>query len=870
MSLEEARRQALIGLGGVERFKEEWRDARGVRWLEDLRRDIRYALRRLVRERGFSAPAIVTLALGIGVTAAVFALVNAVLLQPLPYPDANRLVTVGHAASRVKLPWPGLSGGTFLYYRKQNRVFESMAVYVAHVRTVTDLGASRSPERVRMLAASPSLFSVLRTTPYLGRFPTAADFHLGTSGGGVLISYDLWVRRYGADRSILGHTIEVDRARFIVVGVAQPGFHFPTPDTQMWAGWPQEPFEAAFGPHASVRGLFENGIARLKPGVTLDAAQQDLQRLVRSLPDAFPDVTARELGDMGLRATVVPLKSTIVGNVRVPLLLLAATALFLLLITWANVTNLCLVRAEREAREVAMRRALGATDGHLVRRFLSEALIVAGAGGALGLLVSYAAVTTRFGFAPQAIPRLSGVRVDAAVVGFVSMLSVASALLLAGIALFGAGRSTPARVLTGGLTRMTSGRRERSGRRLLVAAQMALALMLLIGSALMARSFWELTQVRLGFQPAGLLTFHLSAPADMDQNYRTAARVHHEVLTRLRALPGIEAAEAGQVDGFPLAGQRNRTERVAAAGHLAPADSATAPLALVSFATSGYFRVMGIPLIKGGPFQASDMNQESPGVILSASLAHALFGSENPMGKRVQWADSGYHNPPYTVVGIVGDVPSVTIRQGPSKVIYFPNVYPPQADTITHVLLEYTPDEEVYVICTALPASALMPAIRRTVHDVDPRLVITNVSMLRELVADSIAQTRLMMLLLLVAAATALSLGVIGLYGVLAYTVSQRTSELGIRIALGASPGGVVRAIVQQGAWLALVGIAAGLVAAFALTRFLGSLLYQVSPSSPMTFAAMAAVLFAVAVVASYLPARRAGRIDPVRALKGE
>ncbi|HEX5437701.1 MAG TPA: ABC transporter permease [Gemmatimonadaceae bacterium] len=870
MRPDEARRQALLKLGGVERFKEEWRDARGVRWLEDLSRDARYAMRRLTRERGFSIPVIVTLALGIGVTAAVFALVNAVLLKPLPYPQADRLVAVGHTASRVKLPWQGLSPGTFLYYGKQNRVFESMAVYVEHLRTVSDPGTSEAPERVRMLETSPSLFSVLHATPYLGRFSTAADFHRGTPGGAVLISYDLWARRYGADRGILGRTIEVDRTPFIVVGVAQPGFHFPTPDTQIWAGWPQEPFVAADGPHVSARMLFETGIARLKPGITPDVAQRDLQRLVRSMPDAFPDITTKQLGDMGLHATVTPLKDVIVANARVPLLLLSATAAFLLLITWANVTNLSLIRSERERREVAMRRALGATDGHLVRRFLMEGFIVAAAGGVLGLVLAYAAITTRFGFARDAIPRLGGVHMDNAVVAVVLVLSLASALLLSGISLLSARRSKPAVTLAGGLTHMTVGRREQSVRRLLVAAQVALALTLLVGSALMARSFCKLTEVTLGFRPANLLTFYMPVSAGAYPNYRTSARIDHEVLTQLRALPGIEAAEAGDIAGFPLAGPRQLKARLMATGHLASADSAEAPYAFVSFATAGYFRTMGIPLMHGRPFKTGDMNHESPGVILSASLARALFGSENPMGKRVQWAGSGYHNPPYTVVGVVGDVPSVTIRDGPSKVVYFPNVYPPQADTITNVLLDFIPDAEVYVLRTTLPASALLPAIRRAVRDVDPTLAIGKVATLQDTVADSMAQTRLMMLLLLVAATTALALGVVGLYGVLAYAVAQRRSELGLRIALGATPASVTQMVARQGVLLALVGIAAGILAAFALTRFLGSLLYQVSPGDPSSYVAAAALLFVIALAASYLPARRAAHVDPIEALRVE
>ncbi|MFN2566486.1 MAG: ABC transporter permease, partial [Gemmatimonadaceae bacterium] len=395
----------------VERFKGRLRDGRSFGVFDDLVRDARHALRRVARERGFSIPVVATLAIGTGVMAAVFALVNGVLIRPLPYRDADRLVALRHTA-RAELPMTGLSTGTFLHYRAHNRVFDDVALYDVDLETITDDGDA--PEQVKVVAASPSLFSVLRARTYIGRFPTAEDYVFGERSG-ILISHDFWRRRYGADPGILGRTVEIARrGNHVIVGVAEPGFYFPDHDTQVWEGWPQEGGNAGPGTHqrASVRGLGYSGVARLKAGVTPEAVERDLMRLVATLPDAYPDVTMQQLWHLGLRAVAVPLKDAVIGDVRVALLMLLATGVFLLVITWANVTNLALVRAERLRREVAVTRALGASFGHLARRFGVESLLLATLGGALGLVLAGSAVRARFGFAPGEIPRLHDVRVD--------------------------------------------------------------------------------------------------------------------------------------------------------------------------------------------------------------------------------------------------------------------------------------------------------------------------------------------------------------------------------------------------------------------------------------------------------------------------
>ena len=830
---------------------------------------VRHALRRLLRRPGFSVPVALTLALGIGASAAVFALVNGILIRPLPYREADRLVAVGHAASRVELPMTGVSLGMADYYRAQNHVFEDMGVYVEHVGTLTDLD---QPERVRWAFATPSVFSVLRTAVSLGRLIRPGDYEAGIVGvvHGALVSHDLWVSRYGADSGLVGRTIELDRLRVPVVGVLEPGFHFPHPETDVWLAFGWAPRYAA---KAGLGSLWASAVARLKPGVSLAEARRDLQRLVHSLPDAFPDVTQAPLEALGLRGAVVPLKDAIIGEVGVALLLLLATGGFLLLITWANAANLSLVRAEGLRHEVALAHALGATDRHLARRFLSEGVLLSTVGGALGFALASAAIQVHFGFAPDAIPRLGDVGVDLTVLAVILGLSLSSAGLLAGVAFLSARRRPDlAGTLAGAVGRMTAGHRQQVVRSFLVAWQVAFALALLIGSALMAQSFWRLRHVRLGFDPDGAVAFHLPLPLPPsgEKNYYHAdARIHQEVLERLRAIPGVAAAEAASTSGFPVTPVPSFYNVRLTAADRGADSSRDRPYAELSFATPGYFRAMSIPLLQGRTFRWEDTGREGHGVILSASLARALFDREDPIGRRVRWARPS-RDPDYTVVGVAGDVPSDRIQDGPTKVLYFPNIYPPKADTITGVVHIYIPDDEFYVLRTHLAPMSLAPAIRRVIREVDPKLLIAQIGTLEALVDGSMARARLTMVLLLVAAATALGLAMTGIYGVLSYAVSRRTAELGVRIALGARPATVVRMVVRQGALLTLVGIGVGAVGAVVLTRYLRAVLYQVSPTDPVAFAAMAGLLFGVALAASYVPARRAARVDPMVALRNE
>jgi putative ABC transport system permease protein len=827
---------------------------------------LRHAARRLRRVPTYALAVVVALALGIGASAAVFSLVNTILLRPLPYPQSDRIVGVRHTA-RTDLPALGVSNSLTLYYGKENHSFADVGMYFERVVTFTGPGEA---ERVSAAEVSPNVFSILHVTPALGRLPVTADFDPSHSySTGVLIGYGLWMRRYAGDPTVVGRPITINSDPAVIVGVAPPGFQFPKAGTQAWLGTPPERLDGVA--KAQLRALYYSGIGRLKPGASIAGAQRDLQRLVDRIPEAFPATTRAKFEPLGLRAEVVPLKDLIVGHVSARLWLVLATAAFLLLLTWTNVTNLALVHAERQRKDIAVERALGATTGHLAVRCLAEGVLLGVVAGGLGFGLAALAVSAQFGFQAEQLPRVTEVRVDGTLAGAVVVLTTISILLVTVVSLVSARRPARAGSLSSGLVRTTSGRQEQRARRVLVGAQLAIALTLLIASGLMVQSFWRLLNVPLGFRPAGVYTFFLPTNALASPDYAPYARVTDELLTKLRVVPGVEAAESATRGAFPVAPAAWINRQRTSPSEGPAADSTKSPSALFGFATPGYFKAMGIPLLTGRTFLTSDMNPGSSGVVVSAALARALFGDQPALGRQVRFDPTGERR--YTVVGVVGDIPTEGIAEGPSKTLYFPNVFPLPIDPATGkpagAGLSYLPTQEMYVLRTTLPAASILRAARNAVREVDPRLVVVDPQPLDALVAGSIAGTRLTMLLLVVAAVTALIVGLVGIYGIQAYAVTLRTSELAVRIALGASPASATAMVVREAALLTTFGIAAGLLAAAGVTRLMVSLLYGVRPGDPVVYAAMATLLAAVALGASYLPARRVGRIDLVQALGG-
>jgi predicted permease len=815
---------------------------------------VRRAVRRLWRSPAFAASAVATLAIGIGSTVAVFTLVDAVLLRPLPFAEADRLVAAGHAAPGLGLEKTGQSGGTFLYYREKNRTLEDLAVYNENVLSVTDRGDA---ERIDAAFASVNLFSVLRARPHLGRTFVPADGEPDAPSVAV-ISHAFWVRRYGADPGVIGRRVDLNRDPAEIVGVMPAGFAFPQPATAVWYNMPMRASKAR------VRDLHLSGIGRLRPGVTPEDAAADLQRLVPGLSEAYPDATPELLREAQLRAAVVPFKDVVVGDVRLALMVLACTAGFVLLITWANVANLFFARAEHQRKEIAVERALGARGVDLGRRFVAESVVVSLLGAALGMLLAYVAVAYRFGFSPGVIPRLHEVGVSGGVLAFTAGLSLLTALLLAAVLYLRAGRPAISPVLRGGLGGSAGTRAARHTQRALVALQVALALTLLIGSAMMAQSFWRLRQVELGFQPRSVLTFEIALPARQYFEFSRSAGFHHDLAERLRGVPGVLGAEA--VSTLPLTPSSDTPEGVERAD--APGRG-IAPTTALAMATAGYFRTMGIPVRRGRGFAPGDLAAGVPPVVLSEELARAAFGGDDPVGREVRLAGQP-RQPAYRVIGVVGSVPGEAIPAGPARTLYFPALDDLRNRPDADVPIPLVPRTMTFVVRTSVPPASLTPAVRRIVASMDPQIPVANVRSMEEIVDGSVARMRLTMVLLLFGAGAALFLGVVGIYGVVSYTVSQRTPELGVRIALGARPAAVTAMVLRQGVLVALAGVAAGVAAALGLTGFLAGLLFGIEPGDPATFAAMAVFLLAVATAASYLPARRAARIDPAIALRAD
>jgi predicted permease len=820
---------------------------------------IRRAARRLIAAPAFTIPVVLTLAIGIGAAAAVSTLVDGVLLRPLPYPDAERLVTLRHSAPGLDIAETGQSVGTYVHYRAQNRVFADVGAYWDREQTITD---GNQPERIRIAIVTPSLFSVLKVPPIVGQWLAPTD-----APRTVMISHGLWMRRYGGDSSIVGRTIEINRAPSRVAGVMPPGFGFPTPETQLWLGTSLAKSQRA---GIGVHDMYVTTIARLRPGVSPDSARRDIDRMIPGLAEAYSDAPAGLLRRSQLRGIVIPLQAAVVRDVRPVLLIVGAAAAVVLLIVWANATTLVLLRAERQQPDVAVELALGATIGDLLRRFLSEATLLVLAGGIGGFVLASIAVAARFGVGTEYVPRLDDVRGGGTVVAVVVALSAVSLLLLATVALARAlrlrGSGSPFRAAT----RLTASRERLHAQRSLVAVQLALALVLLTASAILARSFQRLTRVDVGFDPAGVVTLEAALPVGTYTTYHSEASFYARLLEQLRAVPRVTAVEAVQ-SGIPLTPIAEVTRDAVAALPLgsAVAASVDTTAAASAVASPGYFRAMRIPLLQGRTFTAGDLLGEQHPVVISASLARALFSGGPALNRQLRLTNTNRSEyPPYTVVGVVGDVPGETIAQGPAARLYFPMLDDLHATPEAEPRIPYYPFEMTLVVRTGLPPATVAATVRRIVSSIDPKVPVWGERSLESVVTASMARVRLATLLFLVATTAALTLGIIGIYGVMSYAVSQRTYELGVRLALGASPQAITQMVVRDGARIAIAGIVFGLLAAWLLTRLLRAVLFQVSPSDPIAFVSTPTLLLGLSLLAAYLPARRAGRTDPVTALK--
>lgn len=822
---------------------------------------VRYAWRSLRRAPAFTIAASLTLALGVGATTAIFSVVNAVLLRPLPYSEPARLVGIWHTLPGVNIPQAGHSLGTYFTYRKLTTDFEEMGAYDVNSVSLSDLTGGGQPERLLVAEITPTVLPVLRVSPLRGRNFTVAEGEPNAAPV-AMISDALWRRRFGADPSLLGRTIELDGRAREVIGIMAPGFHFPDAKVQVW-------LPLILDPAATFAGGFDHTvIARLRPGVSNSAAESGLQRAMARIPELYPNLApglsmAGIIENARMGVELHPMRDDVIGAFGQVLWVVAATAGLVLLVACANVANLLLVRAEGRQKELTVRAALGAGRGRVLGHFFAEGVVLAIIGGALGLALAAIGVGLLVRYGPAELPRLAEVSVDGTALAFAFIATLAASLLATFVPAMRQGNVNLGAMLREGGRSGTAGRARQQTRGLLVVAQVALALVLLSGSGLLARSVMRLQAVRPGFDATNVLTLRLDLPSAVYRQPAAMARFYEQLIDRLSGVPGVQTV--GVTSKLPLQAEGSNLNPVWREDRPLPPD-ALPPLAVFVRANGSYFQAMGIPLIAGRTFSSMTEAQSPFEVIVSRKLAREQWGDStgvSVLGHRVKTLNGTL----YTVIGVVETVRDSSLAAPPTAQVYFPVTT--AADTGA--------DRSIYglgtlsvVIRTAGDPLALIATVRREVFSLDPRLPIFNLRAMEDVVAQSFARISFTLLVLAVAAGVALVLGAIGLYGVIAYVVSLRTKEIGVRIALGARPGEVGRLVARQGVLLAGAGVAVGLVAFLLLARMLRGFLFEVSVTDPVTLVGVSTLLVAVAVGASWIPARRAARIDPVEAMRAE
>ena len=828
--------------------------------MDVMTQEMRYALRRLCKSPAFTAAAVLTLALAIGANAAIFTVVHRVVLNPLPYPDADRLIQVDHGSLRLNAPeGMGLTPGLYFHYAARAQTLDRVAVYRTEDLTLTGGGP---PERLRVARATPSLAAVLGVAPRLGRWFVDADGQPGAARV-VVLSQPLWQRRYGGDPRVIGTAVMLGGQPATIAGVMPASFRFPEPQTDMWVAEQLTP--------AAGFGLWSyTGVARLRTGRTFEDARADLNALVLDVAAAYPD-DPRAAGNAMAKIFFAgkSLKDATLGSIERGLWILLASVGLVLLVACANVANLFLVRSEARQRDVAVRRALGAGGGRIARYFYSESLALSAAGGALGLAIASIAVRVVVGFAPPNLPRLHEIQIDSIVIGYTALLSVVAAILFGSIPL--THRSALARSLhDSGRGNTVSVRRYRT-RHALMGAQVGVALVLLVGAALMVRSFQALRALDPGFNPVSTLTFGLGLS---EHRYRTrdeAVAAHHAILEHVSALPGVTRVSASTC--LPLRGACfGNTVRVEGRSY----EGTVPPLGLFRAVAADFFEAMGIRVLRGRGISRDDIERRAPVAVVSEAFANRFYPGQDPVGQRIASHRSpigmDHVTPPawLEIVGVVADSSSGRVIPAgpPMPQIYMPMSIAGGPGIPTTSLIG--PDISVmsYVVRTARPPLDLVADIRRAVAAVDDELAIAQVATLQDILDRASARMAFTMVLLAIAAAVALLLGLIGIYGVMSYVVSQRTGEIGVRLALGAEPRTVAGAILRQGALVALVGIGVGTAVALSSATLIESLLYGVSPRDPAILSTIALGLFVVSLLACWLPARRAARLSPVEALR--
>jgi predicted permease len=805
--------------------------------MRNLGRELRLAVRSLSRRPSFTIVTAVTLALGIGATVAIFTVVNAVLLRPLPYPDADRIVTIRHHAPGINMPELQSSPGLLDHYREGSATLTRVAGYEMRQRNLTGSG---KPERVRAIAVTPELFDALAVRPALGRAFSEPDTQQNSPLVGILTDA-LWRSRFGADPAIVGRQVQVDGRPMEIVGVMPPHFAFPDPETRLLIPLWLDP-KRGFGTFGT------RTLARLAPGVSVEAARQEIAALQRRIPERFPDLTQDLLDRFRWSVTLEPLRDSVIRDIATPLWILFGSVGFVLLIAGANVVNLLLVRAESRTREVALRAALGGSRSRIAGTFLAESVLLALAGGALGSVLAAAGIQLLVAYGPTQLPRLHEINVDLITIAFAAVLSLVVGVVVGMAPLSGLARRSFAQVLRDGGRGNTSGRQRNRVRQLLTVGQVAIALVLLVGSGLMLRSVARLSSVDPGFRVPGLLTAGVSVGSGTDRVRTTA--FYHQVLDEIAGLPGVTSVGASNSLPIEAGGMNGASFAIESRPR---AESDLHPVAMYQAVTAGYFETLGMRTIEGRAPTRDDDIQGRRVVWVNEAFARE-FLDNRAIGERIRFESDWLE-----IVGVVSNVRTFGLREDIRPLAYLPLGVPMRTVALDVMLV---------VMRTAAAPASLAPALRQAVDRVDPSVPLLRVRTMEEIVDASFARLSFTMTLMVIAAVLALVLGLVGLYGVISYVVSQRTAEIGVRLALGARPGQVRAMVLRQGLSVALVGVGVGLVAAAAATRILGSLLFEVSGRDPVTFGIVALTLIAVSALATYLPARRAASIDPLQAVR--
>ena len=801
--------------------------------MENLLHDLRYGLRMLLKRPGFTAVAVVTLALGIGANTAIFSVVNAVLLRPLPFTDPDRLVLFYGTNRQMGFsgPW-AVCDTDYPDWKTQSESFGQIAAYQRQFFNLTDGG---EPERLLASAVDADLFSLLGVQPALGRTFSAEEGQPGNEAGAV-ISHKLWQRRFASDPAAIGRVVRFDGKSHTLIGVMPSGFEFPN-QTEVWT-----PLVLT----SDCSNSFNRVVARLKPGVALKQAQETAGVIFRRLSERHSQRDAES------EMTVMPLQEFVVANTRPILLVLLGAVSLVLLIACANVANLLLARAAGRQREMAIRRALGASRGRIVTQLLVESVILAVLGGALGVLVAVWGLEGLLAFLPPGVPRAESIGIDIWVLAFALAASLVSGITFGLAPALHSSNTDLSRSLKEGERSVSESQGRRHVRSALVISEFALAMVLLISAGLLIQSFIRLIQVKPGFDPRNLLTMNIilppkryERPADMANFYRTA-------IERFQNVPGVRAA--GAVFGLPL-GDMGVNGDFTIDGQPPPVAGVTASKLVVS---KDYFRAMGIPLVRGRFFTEADTDKTAQVVIISENIAETFWPGEDPIGKRLH---PGFRSKPMcTVAGVVANVRQNGFAKDAPLAIYMPQTQAPV----------FLTSAAAFVVRTEVDPQTLASTFRRELHAVDKELPLYDVRTMDQLVSRSVSEPRFNMVVLAVFAGLALALASIGIYGVMAYSVAERTREIGIRMAMGAQPEDVLKLVLRQGTALIAVGLGLGLAASFALTRVISSFLFGVSATDPATFAGIVLLLGAVALLACYIPARRATKVDPMVALRYE